>query len=171
MVPDGHDRINPGAAVIRLEPMDDAAFDAWRELTVRQYADGKVAAGNWPAADAQERSERAFTELLPEGRETPGHQIRSMVNDAGERVGYAWFVPEDRPFGRVVFIYDIAVDPEHRRKGYAQTALGEIEAYAREVGCVGVQLHVFGGNPGARELYRRAGYVETNVTMFKRVDG
>jgi ribosomal protein S18 acetylase RimI-like enzyme len=94
-----------------------------------------------------------------------------MFNEAGERVGYAWFVPEDRPFGRVVFIYDIAVDPAHRRKGYAQAALGEIEAFARERGCVGVQLHVFGGNTGARRLYQRAGYVETDVTMIKRVDG
>ena len=69
-----------------------------------------------------------------------------MVDDAGEEVGYAWFTIEDRPVGRVVFIYDIAVDPAHRRKGHAQAALAEIEAYAREHGCIGVMLHVFGNN-------------------------
>lgn len=157
--------------MITLEPMDEAAYQAWHGSSVRDYAEEKVASGNWLAEDAVARSERAFAELLPEGRATPGHQIRSMVNASGERVGYAWFVAEDRPFGRVVFIYDIAVDPAHRRKGYAQAALGEIEAYAREAGCVGVQLHVFGNNTGARELYRRAGFVETDVTMLKRVDG
>ena len=93
-----------------------------------------------------------------------------MVNAAGERVGYAWFVPEERPSGRVAFIYDIAVGPEHRRKGYARAALAEIETWALTHDCVAVQLHVFGGNTGARELYRRAGYVETDVTMLKRVD-
>ena len=46
-----------------------------------------------------------------------------MIDDAGEAVGYVWFTIEDRPVGRVVFIYDIAVDPEHRRKGHAQAAL------------------------------------------------
>jgi len=61
------------------------------------------------------------------------------------------------------------VNPAHRRKGYALAALGEIEAYARERGHVGVQLHVHGGNVGARQLYRRAGFVETDVTMLKRV--
>jgi ribosomal protein S18 acetylase RimI-like enzyme len=157
--------------VIKLEPMDDAAYQAWHVASVRDYAEEKVASGNWLSEEATDRSERAFAELLPEGRTTPGHQIRSMVNEAGKRVGYAWFVAEDRPFGRVVFIYDIAVDPAHRRNGYAQAALVEIETYAREIGCVGVQLHVFGGNEGARELYRRAGFVETDVTMLKRVDG
>jgi len=76
---------------------------------------------------------------------------------------------EDRPFGRVAFIYDIAVDPVHRRKGYAQAALAEIEAFARDQECVGFELHVFGWNDGARQLYLRSGYIETNVTMLKRV--
>lgn len=157
--------------MIRLEPMDQPTYETWRDTTVREYAQGKVEAGNWPAEGAIERSEGEFAHLLPDGRSTPDHELRSMFNEAGERVGYAWFVPEDRPFGRVVFIYDIAVDPAHRRNGYAQAALGEIEAFAREHGCVGVQLHVFGGNTGARKLYQRAGYVETDVTMIKRVDG
>jgi GNAT superfamily N-acetyltransferase len=151
--------------------MDDATYDTWLETTIREYAQEKVEAGNWPASEAQERSERSFAELLPEGRSSPGHELRSMVNDDGERVGYAWWVPEERPFGRVAFIYDIAVDPAHRRKGYAQAALAEIEAFARDHGCVGVELHVFGWNTGARQLYLRSGYVETNVTMLKRVDG
>ena len=69
-----------------------------------------------------------------------------------------------------MFIYDIAVDPEHRRKGHAQAALAEIEAYARANGCLGVMLHVFGNNTGARQLYRKAGYEETNVIMLKRVN-
>ena len=151
--------------------MDEATYQVWLETTIREYADEKVASGNWPADGALERSRAEFTRLLPDGLATPGHEVRSMVDDAGDRVGYAWFVGEDRPFGRVVYIYDIAVDPAHRRKGHAQAALGEIEAYARTNGYVGVQLHVFGGNTAARELYRRAGFVETNITMLKRVDG
>jgi len=156
--------------MIRLEPMDEPTYETWRDTTVREYAQEKVESGNWPAEGAVARSEGEFAHLLPDGRSTAEHQIQSMVNETGERVGYAWFVPEDRPFGRVIFIYDIAVDPAHRRKGHARNALHEIEAYAREHGCVGVQLHVFGGNTGARRLYQRAGYVETDVTMIKRVD-
>lgn len=157
--------------MIRLEPVDEVAFETWRAASIRDYAAEKVEAGNWLADEALERATAEFSALLPDGRTTAGHEIRSMVNAAGERVGHAWFVPEDRPFGRVVFIYDIAVDPAHRRKGHARAALDQIEAFAREHGCVGVELHVFGGNAGARALYQQAGYVETNVTMLKRVDG
>jgi ribosomal protein S18 acetylase RimI-like enzyme len=157
--------------VTRLEPMDQATYDAWRRATVREYADGKVAAATWLPAEAMERSEDEFRRLLPDGRLTAGHQIRSMVDGSGQRVGHAWYVSEDRPIGPVVFIYDIAVDLEHRRKGHAQAALRAIEDDARAMGCIGVQLHVFGGNAGARELYRKAGYEETDVMMLKRVDG
>lgn len=157
--------------MIRLEPMDEATYVAWREATVAEYAQGKVESGNWPAEGALARSEADFAALLPDGRATAGHELRSMVNDDGERVGYAWFVPEDRPFGRVAYVYDIAVKPAHRRKGYARAALAEIEAFARDHGLAGVQLHVFGDNAGARRLYLEAGYVETNIMMFKRVGG
>lgn len=156
--------------MIRLEPMDEATYETWLEVTIRDYAQEKVEAGNWLPSDALERARLSFAELLPEGRATAGHELRLMLNEAGERVGYTWWVPEDRPFGRVAYIYDLAVHPEHRRKGYAQAALAQIEAYARERGFIGVQLSVFGWNAGARQLYLRAGFVETNVTMLKRVD-
>lgn len=156
--------------MFRLEPMDEATYEAWRAATTRDYAAEKVKAGNYPAVGAEDLAAAEFAKLLPNGRETAGHEIRSMVNDAGEKVGYAWFTVEDRDPGRVVFIYDLAVDPSHRRHGYARQALAEIDAYARDNGCIGVMLHVFGDNEAARELYRSAGYVETNVIMLKRVD-
>jgi ribosomal protein S18 acetylase RimI-like enzyme len=156
--------------MFRLEAMDEATFVAWRATTRREYAAEKVKAGNYPEAGADELAEAEFAKLLPNGRLTPGHEIRSMMNDDGEKVGYVWFTIETRDVGRVVFIYDIAVDPAHRRRGYARLALDEIETYARENGCLGVMLHVFGDNEGARRLYSSAGYLETNVIMLKRVD-
>ena len=157
--------------MFRLEPRDQAAYLGWRAVIEREYAAEKVRVGNWPAADAERLSSEEFDELLPQGLATGGNELRSMVNDAGERVGAAWFLVQDREPGRVVFIYDIEVDPAHRRRGYARLALYEIERYAREHDCMGVMLHVFGDNTGARELYRSAGFVETNVTMLKRVAG
>jgi len=159
-----------GVSMFRLERMDEPTYRAWRAASQRDYADEKVKAGNWRSEEAAALSQDAFDKLLPNGLDTPGHEIRAMRNDAGEYVGHAWFTIEDRETGRVVFIYDIAVDPVHRRRGYARLALREIEAYAREQGCAGVQLHVFGYNTAARELYRSEGFEETNVMMLKRVD-
>ena len=153
-----------------LEPMDEATYLAWREVTKREYAAEKVKAGNYPESGADALAEAEFAKLLTNGRETPGHEIRSMVNADGEKVGHAWFTIENRDVGRVVFIYDLAVDEAHRRKGYARQSLDEIDDYAREHGCIGVMLHVFGDNEAARRLYSSAGYLETNVLMLKRVD-
>jgi ribosomal protein S18 acetylase RimI-like enzyme len=157
--------------VTHLEPMTQARYEAWLVATIREYAAEKVASGNYAEDGALERSKAEFDALLPQGLQTPGHQIVSMVDDAGQDVGYVWWTIEDRPVGKVVFIYDIAVDAEHRRKGHAQAALAEAERFAGEHGCIGVMLHVFGSNTGARQLYRKAGYEETNVIMLKRVDG
>jgi ribosomal protein S18 acetylase RimI-like enzyme len=156
--------------VTRLAPMTQARYEDWLVATIREYAAEKVASGNYAEEGSLERSKGEFDTLLPQGLQTPGHEIRSMVDDDGQEVGYAWFTIEDRPVGKVVFIYDIAVDLAHRRKGHAQAALAEIEAYAREHDTIGVMLHVFGSNTGARDLYRKVGYEETNVIMLKRVD-
>jgi ribosomal protein S18 acetylase RimI-like enzyme len=158
------------ARLFRLEPMDEATFADWRSRTATMYADEKVKAGNWRPEDAEGLAEQEFQRLLPQGRDTPGQEIRAMVAD-GQLVGQTWFTIEDRDPGRVVFIYDIEVWPDHRRRGYARLALAEIDAYARGHDCMGVMLHVFGNNTAARELYRSTGYVETNVIMLKRVDG
>jgi RimJ/RimL family protein N-acetyltransferase len=157
--------------VFRLDPMDQAQYGQWRAASQRAYAAEKVKAGNWKAEDAEALSQEAFETLLPNGRETAGHELRAMANDAGEWVGHAWFTIEDRDPGRVVFIYDIEVYEAHRRRGYARLALAEIDVYASEHGCIGVMLHVFGYNEAARRLYRSAGYLETNVIMLKRVAG
>ena len=156
-------------AMFRLEPMDESTYETWREASQRNYASEKVKAGNWKAEESERLSREAFDQLLPGGRETPGHEIRAMRNDAGEKVGHAWFTIEDREPGRVVFIYDIEVDEAHRRRGYARLALDAIDDYAHEQGCMGVMLHVFGYNEPARNLYRSQGYEETNVIMLKRL--
>jgi ribosomal protein S18 acetylase RimI-like enzyme len=145
-------------------------YERWLPVTMREYADEKVKAGNYDPDTAMEQAQAEFDKLLPQGLGSAGHELTSIIDDAGEIVGHCWFPIEDRPVGRVVFIYDIAIDPAHRRKGHAQAALAGVEDYAREHGCIGVMLHVFGSNAGARALYQKAGYEETNVIMLKRVD-
>ena len=154
----------------RLEPMTQARYDTWLEATIRDYAAEKIASGNYPDdGSGLERSKAEFDALLPNGLQSENHELRTMRDDDGNDVGYVWWTVEDRPPGRVVFIYDIAVDDAFRRRGHAQGALDVVEDYAREHGCIGVMLHVFGSNTGARQLYLKAGYAETNILMLKRV--
>jgi GNAT superfamily N-acetyltransferase len=170
MTPRSNSEAADGGPMFRLEPMDEATYAAWRTASQRAYAEEKVKAGNWNAEDAERLSREAFDQLLPDGRQTAGHELTAMRNDAGDHVGHAWFTIEVREQGRVVFIYDIEVYEAYRRHGYGRAALAEIDEYARAHDCMGVMLHVFGYNAPARNLYRSAGFAETNVVMLKRVD-
>ena len=153
--------------MVTLEPMSLEAWEQWRSAAVRGYAADKVRVGTWPAEGAEARSEREFADLLPEGLATPGHELRSIVNEAGEVVGTLWFGPLREASRGTCFIWDIEVLAEARGRGYGRAALVALEPIARDLGYDAIGLHVFGDNQVARNLYRSSGYVETDVMMRK----
>jgi len=159
---------HPGPSVT-LAPMTEAIYEAWLARTVPEYAAEHVDAGNWPADGSLERAEEEFREFLPDGVATAGHHLWSIRDAAGVHVGILWAGPRIPPVPGALFIYDIAVDPEWRGRGYGQAALEALHAWARTNGYERVGLHVFGWNDIARRLYLRTGYVETDVTMEKRL--
>lgn len=157
--------------MVTLEPMSAQEWERWRGTAVRAYAADKVRVGTWSAEDAEARSERAFAELLPEGRDTGGHELRSIVTEAGETVGVLWFAGRTDEMGRrVAFIYDIEVHDASRGHGFGRAALQALEPLARSLGYTAIGLHVFGDNEIARNLYRTSGYLETDVMMRKPLD-
>jgi len=159
-----------GGAAVRLEPLAPDALDAYLAGLVPDYAAEHVRAGNWSAEDAEERARQQMRELLPQGAVTPGHALLDIVDAAsGERVGRAWTMIHRAPAGRELFVLDLEVFEERRRRGYAFSAMREVEAMARAAGAERLSLHVFGGNVGARALYRRLGLQEVDVTMAKRL--
>ncbi len=153
--------------MVTLEPMSVEAWLRWRDAAVRGYAADKVRAGTWPAEGAEARADREFTDLLPQGLATPDHELRSIVNEAGEVVGMIWFGPLRQAGRGECFIWDIEVLEEARGRGYGRAALVALEPMARDRGYDSIGLHVFGDNGVARHLYRSSGYIETDVMMRK----
>ena len=153
--------------MVTLQPMTEAAFERWRDHAVRSYAADKVRVGAWPEDGALERSDGEFASLLPDGMATSGHDLRSIVTDDGAEVGVVWFGPIPELGDDVAFIWDIEIDEGERGRGYGRAALDALEPLARSLGYRSIGLHVFGDNEVARNLYRSAGYVETDVSMRK----
>ena len=152
---------------VTLVPMSPAAWDAWRAVSISEYAAAKVRAGTWTAADGPARAEREFAELLPQGLATPAQELRSILAADGTDVGVVWLGPRDVPGTGTCYIWDIVVRSEFRGQGFGRATLLALEPLARELGYDAIGLHVFSDNTVAHELYRTSGYVATDVTMIK----
>ena len=155
--------------MVTLIPMSAAAWTTWRAGTIRGYAQDNVRIGAWPAEGAEVRAAADFERILPDGQATPGHAFRSVVNEDGATVGSLWFAPNAPTHRPAIFIWDIAIDPGYRGQGYGRATLEALEPITRSLGYNEIELHTFGDNEIARNLYRSAGYVETNVSMVKRL--
>jgi ribosomal protein S18 acetylase RimI-like enzyme len=150
--------------------MTEAEYLVWHEQAVVDFAADKVRCGQWSADQAQELALAAFGELLPQGPETPGHELWTIVDGEGAAVGVLWHAVTTQ-FGQPVeFVYDLRVRPDRRRRGHARRALAELARKARRKGVLGISLHVFGHNAGAIELYRTIGFEPTNLSLFKSFD-
>jgi len=154
--------------MIQLIRMNEIEYLAYLEKAVSEYAAEKIQAGNWTEAEALERSRKDFERLLPQGHHTPSNFVNKLVSDNGETVGYLWYCILDNAVTKG-FIYDFEIYPQYRRRGYASQALAALENEAKEIGVKKLELHVFGFNIAARELYKKSGFIETNVNMAKEI--
>ena len=82
-------------------------------------------------------------------------------------VGYIWVKVEDHIHVKSAFIYDVGISENHRRKGYAKSALRCIEKVVADLGVTSLGLHVFNQNAGAKALYNSMGYQVVSQNMRK----
>lgn len=66
------------------------------------------------------------------------------------------------------WVYHLAVEPAHRRRGFGRAMMIEAESRLRSLGCVKINLQIRGSNTGAIDFYRALGYaIEDRVSMGK----
>ena len=151
-----------------LVPMSPEVFADVMTASIAAYASDNVLAGRWPQAGALERSRAEFQSELPQGLATPDNfllEIRATAD--GLAVGHLWFAVQSKHGQRTAFVYDVEVQPEHRRQGHARRAFEALEALAGELGVDSIGLHVFGFNAAAQALYAALGYTVTGINMNK----
>ncbi len=156
--------------MVRLVPMSNSEYEAYLAFAVRDYADEKVAAGNWQPAEALERSAQEYQKLLPQGVATPDNYWFKIEDQTlATTVGMIWLARISFGTHPVAFIYDFRVDERFRRRGYGQQALRAAEEQVKALGFDRIALHVFGHNHAARALYEKMGYEITNISMSKNL--
>ena len=92
----------------------------------------------------------------------PGsHLLVSYVE--GEPAGFVSGVEVTHPDkGTEMFLYELAVDEAHRRRGYARALVQALGALAGERGCIGMFVFVDDDNEAGRAAYRSAGGTEAS---------
>jgi len=156
--------------MVRLVPMNDAEYQPYLDISIREYAEEKVRAGNWQPEEALERSTKEFQQLLPEGVATKDTYLYDIEDEAlGAKVGMIWLARLMQGTKPVMFIYDFRIDEAHWRKGYGEQAMLAAEVQAKALGYDTIALHVFGHNHAARALHEKLGYEITNINMAKKL--
>jgi ribosomal protein S18 acetylase RimI-like enzyme len=153
---------------VRLRAMTTGEFDAWVPAAIEEYAGDHMRMWSMPADTALDLATKQFAELLPDGVDTADHFI--FIGEADgppdSRVGILWlFIPSDGKSS--AFVYDVAVEPSARGKGYGRGLMLAAEEFAAAKGATAIRLHVFGDNSVARALYDSLGYEATNISMLK----
>jgi len=148
--------------------MTEAEYAAFLEWALPDYAQDKVRGGTWPEAEALQRSEAQYRELLPQGLHTPGQYLFTVRDPKlDSSVGLLWFsLDPDRP-GKPGLLYQFKIEGAFRRQGYGLAALRALEDRVRALGGGAILLHVFGHNTPARALYEKAGYEITDLVMAR----
>lgn len=92
----------------------------------------------------------------------------------GELVGYAYGGVEGNDYmvlrGPAGELYDLVVDPEHRRQGIGSTLLNAALASLRELGAPRVVLFTADKNRGAQAMFAGAGFRRTMIEMTRELD-
>lgn len=150
-----------------LRGMSSSEFDKYIKNAITTYAKEKIESGNWTEDEALTRSESEYNNLLPDGVNSDKNHLFSIINEDDEVIGMIWLNEKEN---KSSFIYDISVNEDYQGKGYGHRAMKEIEHIASSLGLEKIELHVFGHNKIARNLYEKLGYKETNVIMSKSIN-
>jgi ribosomal protein S18 acetylase RimI-like enzyme len=132
------------------------------------YVAERAAADHVSLLVAEQYVRRQHTRLLPEGHLTVGHRfVRVLSTESGQAVGGVWFSIDDE--NKQAFLYYITIASEHRRRGFAGSALIAVEEAVRAVGCISFGLNVFSSNDGAIALYRKLGFRTVSSYLNKQL--
>lgn len=152
---------------MNLVKMSEKDFDNYLNIAIPEYADDKIKAGTWKKSDAIHLATESYANLLPKGLHTPNNFLFSIMTSSSiEPIGMIWV----KSTNKKLFIYDFMINEEYRGKGYGKKSLISLDNWASEHQFEEIGLHVFAHNQSAHQLYKKMGYVETDITMVRKIE-
>jgi RimJ/RimL family protein N-acetyltransferase len=134
-----HAELGDAAALVELAQVVGAEPEGWL-----------ISNGDWRTASEERRYLRAI-------RRSP-HAAVIVAETVDGLVGRLSIARDPHPASRHVADLGLMVARPFRRRGAGRALMEAAEAWARSVGVVKIELHVFPYNVGAIALYERLGY-------------
>ena len=90
--------------------------------------------------------------------QSEGHHLLMAIGDDGTAVGFVSGVETTHPDkGTEMFLYELSVHADHRRRGIGKELVAALAALARARGCYGMWVGTEPDNAAALATYRAAG--------------
>jgi GNAT superfamily N-acetyltransferase len=156
--------------MLSLISMTEDEFQLYKEFSIQDYAQEQVRRGHWYKADARQKAEQQYQQLLPQGLQTPKQYLWMVLDEElGQNVGIIWCAMGEEEDEQRAFVYDVRVFEEFRRKGYLSLTSHLLARQAAELGATAVSVHIFEHNLAGREMYEKLGYVVTDTLIVKKI--
>jgi GNAT superfamily N-acetyltransferase len=150
--------------------MTEEQYEAFAEISARDQMEGHVREGRWKAEEAEANMAKLAAQFLPEGLATPNHFFYAIEEEGtGALAGGLWYMLAEGEGTRQLFVVDIQIYEEYRRRGYGTQVFLAMEDHAREMGATAIALHLFADNAPARAMYQKLGYAGTDTSMAKQI--
>ncbi len=150
----GYARFDPARVMVcplGPAPSEQGAWDAGLELAPAPspaWLDGFAAANGVPARH------QAVHHAMVQSIARPA--AFATLRQEGQPIGFGLAVREQDTVG----FFDIAIAPQHRRRGHATRLMQALMRWAQDRGAQQAYLQVRDGNPAARQLYARLGFAD-----------
>lgn len=110
--------------MIELRAMTDVEFEAFLRDGEEGFAQQRSRNFGTSLEYERAQAERQYAELLPTGADTKDYHFWT-ITQTGAPVGFLWVRVDEA--ARHAFLFEIAVHPDHRGRGYSGRALDLLE--------------------------------------------
>ena len=161
--------------MIELLKMNETEFAVFKEYSVADYAEDLMKEKDITREQALFDASKEFDAGLPEGPDTKNSFVMNIQDESGKILGRIWYEYETDEEGNLsVFLCDLLIFEQERRKGHASSAIFQMNRLAKADGCLYSSLFVWNHNPAGMSLYEKCGYRpgaggEGGIFMIKKL--
>ena len=150
-----------------LSILENTPLAMWIAASKEDYAKDLLRSGD-SIEEAAAHAAESIETYFPEGRPAGGHFVYAVMNGS-EVVGFLWIGPHPNGPSAGWWVWDIAINEEHRGRGYGRETMLLAEDQVKAMGGHELGLNVFGFNTVARGLYESLGYETVAIRMSKKL--